>query len=121
MVSHGNQFLPRRVNKSYGFIRARNIMLFKGSFDPVSRLYIRMRLSAVLRSMFKFCCMVLLCILHLSSSKSTSKITMITHIFYTAKISVVFPFRFKHFKCIFQFFPPHTFTVAVYLLSYGNL
>ena len=73
LTAHGNQFLPRRVNKSYGFIRARNIMLFKGSFDPVSRLYIRMRLSAVLRSMFKFCCIFLLWILHLSSSKSTSK------------------------------------------------
>ena len=42
---HGNKFLPKTVNKSYGVMRAQNIMLFKGSFGPASRLYMRIRLA----------------------------------------------------------------------------
>ena len=37
-------------------------------------------------------------------------------IFYAAKIPIVLPFRFKHFKYIFQFFPPHAFILPFYQL-----
>ena len=78
-------------------MRARSTMLFKGSFNPVSRLYMRMRLSAVLRSMFKFCCIFLLWTLHLSSSKSTSKRQCIV------SIDHVSPCMIKQFLCAQHF------------------
>ena len=57
---HGNQVLPKRCNKWYGFMRERSIMPFNANFDCVSRLFIRTMFSANLCSIFRFCCMFLL-------------------------------------------------------------
>ena len=109
---HGNQFLSNTVNKSYRFIRTRdNIMPFKGSFALASRLYMRVRLSAVLCRIFGFCRTFLLWILHLSTSKSTFKSRRIDSIDHSISCMMKQLLRTQHFTWnIIMPFSRHTFT-----------